>query len=247
MNPLRANYTNKAELDYQVSYARPDSLTNSPYLPYLTNIKTKLLSLAKKYYRIGSASVQDEIMYGSLLTASNMIENMLNLVLIPKLITINFNRFPWYNAVLPVPRGPLLLSGTFATSMTLKYTLDEQSPLAESLSVVIGNDTPGSAYVKLFTDYSDTSLVLKGSNVWPTPLYTEVWPIQFQAYFGQFAPDFWSSASEEDIMSTYSESLIVLFQLGLHLYENRMPVNQVSMSDVPLTYRTLINNLRRGR
>lgn len=236
------------KLEYRVSYSRPDG-TDSPFgiLPaYATSIKAKLSSLMLDYYRIASADVQSTVMQGSLIGASLVVEELTGLVLFPRRVTVDFTRFPVYDRVLEIPRGPLMIDG--GNTFSIKYTTDQLLPFANTAPYTIDGDTnTGDTICRLFQDKSFPYLAIISGQIWPVPLWAEPFPVRVVGTYGMFNPAVWAASTAEECYIQYAAPLTVLFQLALHLYENRMPVNiGNTVNDIPYTLKTLVRSLKRA-
>lgn len=240
--------TSKRELDYIIQYARPDSSTNSPYAvaaAYTSSIQAKIYALMLDYYRIVEADVtpQEAIIKGCILTAANVIESLVGVVVFPKAADIFFNRFPYYNYQLALPLGPLQYNGSNAT---LTYTLVPESAYANELKFSILGDTDSAAECRLYHDGTIPQITLKSGQVWPVPLYSESYPVKVSGLFGVLNATFCGANTKEVVFNTYSQLLTTLFQVALHYFENRTPtVTGLSVAEVPYTLQLLINQLKR--
>lgn len=243
------NYSGNAKLTYIVSYGRPDAVNNSPYgflSSFATSIQTKLTTLAREYYRIGSADVQSNIMLGKLCSAANVIEGATGITAFPKFAKVDFSMFPFMYSKLDLPVGPILLNDEDAlAAMTLKYTTESDNPLANSLGISIDDDASSTSVVRLRHDGCFPSLTVRSGQTWPTPLYGEYYPVRFTANIGLFNPDFWSANTVDTIYATYGPMLDAIFMLGLHLYETRMPITDKTMSEIPYSMQMYIRGLGR--
>jgi len=243
------NYSGNTKLTYIISYARPDATNNSPYgflASFGSKIQTKLLTLAREYYRIGSADVQANIMLGKLCSAANVIEGATGITAFPKSVHVDYSRFPFMYSKLDLPVGPILLNdATALAAMTLKYTTESDSPLANSLKISIDDDASSDSVVRLRHDGCFPSLTVRSGQVWPTPLYGEFYPVRFSSYVGLFNPDFWDANTVDVIYATYGPMLDAIFMLGLHLYETRIPVTDKTMTEIPYSMQLYIRGLGR--
>lgn len=245
---VRADFTGKYNIRFAVTYGRPDTSPNAPYpvdASYAATILTPLTALYKEFMRIYTADVQDNILQMSIVGAAKLIELWLGVVILPTFIRIDFNRFPYLNRTLEIPRGPLYLStAPTLAQMRLRYTIDSNTPLSESLQISIDNDASSVSDVRLQADQTYPKLVLRNGMIWPTPLFIEDFPIRFEAMFGIIDPVFIATASQQDIAIAYNVVLMPFFQLAYHIYQNRSPINEKTVSEMPFTLKAMLRALQ---